>query len=129
MGNPRVTEVAKTAAATRRRNRDTLVKVDGRTREARLMRETRAELTAHVGGSPTIAQRALIEQATNLRLRIAVLDKRFADSREYSEADTRTYTTLSNALGRVLSRLGLDAAPAPVKTLAQHLAEKAATRQ
>jgi hypothetical protein len=40
-----------------------LSKPDGRTKDARLVKSLRAELTAAVGGSPTIAQRILIDQA------------------------------------------------------------------
>jgi len=35
----------------------TLAKIDGRRREAALMRRVRAELTAHVGGTPSFPQR------------------------------------------------------------------------
>jgi hypothetical protein len=34
-----------------------LAKLDGRTKEAALMRRVRAELTAHVGGTPSFPQR------------------------------------------------------------------------
>jgi hypothetical protein len=74
----------RTHAATTQRIRPThrsvdLAKRDGRTREARLMRETRAELAAHVGGRPTAVQSALIERAAQLSLRIAAMDRRFAE--------------------------------------------------
>ena len=36
--------------------------VDGRSREGRLMRHLEAELTKHVGGSPSIVQRLLIDR-------------------------------------------------------------------
>ena len=51
-----------------------LAKLDGRTREAALMRRVRAELTAHVGGHPTFPQKCLIERAAVLALRIAQID-------------------------------------------------------
>lgn len=37
---------------------DSLRKLDGRSKEARLLRKVRAELTAHIGGRPTITQKA-----------------------------------------------------------------------
>jgi hypothetical protein len=43
-----------------------LAKLDQRTKEARLMRETRAELVAHVGGKPSAVQAAMIERACQL---------------------------------------------------------------
>ena len=43
-----------------------LAKLDQRTKEARLMRETRAELAAHVGGKPSAVQAAMIERACQL---------------------------------------------------------------
>jgi hypothetical protein len=39
-----------------------LAKIDGRTKESRLMAAARAELTRHVGGSPSSVQKALIER-------------------------------------------------------------------
>ena len=48
----------------------TLAKLDGRTREARLMRDTRAALTRHVGGSPSATQRMLVERAATLSLHV-----------------------------------------------------------
>jgi hypothetical protein len=47
-----------------------LAKLDGRTREAALVRRVRAELTAHVGGNPTFPQRMLIDRAAVLALRM-----------------------------------------------------------
>ena len=41
----------------------TLAKLDGRTRESRLMQTARAELSAHVGGKPSAVQRRLIDRA------------------------------------------------------------------
>ena len=43
-----------------------LAKLDQRTKEARLMRETRAEVAAHVGGKPSAVQAAMIERACQL---------------------------------------------------------------
>jgi hypothetical protein len=49
-----------------------LVEVDKRSREYRLMRQVRKDLTAHIGGSPNAAQRMLIERAVILSLRVAM---------------------------------------------------------
>jgi hypothetical protein len=51
-----------------------LAKLDQRTKDARLIRETRA---VHVGGNPSVTQRALIEQLVQIKLRLAVMDRNF----------------------------------------------------
>jgi hypothetical protein len=99
-----------------------LAKVDGRTREARLMRETRAELTAHVGGKPSATQRALIEQLVQLRLRIATMDRRFAETGETTAHDSRTYLAWANSYSRLLRQLGLKGAAERPPTLAEVIA-------
>lgn len=103
-----------------------LAKLDGRTREARLLRETRAELAQHVGGAPSATQRALIERCAQLSLRIALMDAKFAETSIQTEHDSRTYLAWSSTLSRTLRELGVHAAPARPRTLADHLAAKAA---
>lgn len=103
-----------------------LAKIDGRTKEARLLRETRAELAQHVGGNPSATQRALIERAAQLSLRIALIDQRFAETSTQTEHDSRTYLAWSNSLSRTMRELGVHAAPARPKTLEQIFAAKAA---
>jgi hypothetical protein len=90
-----------------------LSKLDGRTREARLMRGTRSALTAHVGGKPSIVEQTLIERACQLQIRIAMMDRDFASGCAQTEHDSRTYLAWSNSLTRTLRELGVNAAPAP----------------
>jgi hypothetical protein len=90
---------------------DALTKLDGRTREARLMRETRAELTAHVGGAPSTVQSCLIEQLVQLRLRIATMDRKFAATGEMTAHDSRTYLAWANSYSRLLARIGIKGPP------------------
>jgi hypothetical protein len=90
-----------------------LSKLDGRTREARLMRGTRSTVVAHVGGKPSIVQQTLIERACQLQIRIAMMDRDFADGRVQTEHDSRTYLAWSNSLTRTLRELGLNEAPTP----------------
>jgi hypothetical protein len=54
-----------------------LSKPDGRTKEARLVASLRNELIAHVGGSPSVAERMMIDQACELQLRIAKMNREF----------------------------------------------------
>lgn len=82
--------------------------VDGRRREARLMREVVAELTQHVGGSPSPVQKMLIKRAAQLHLRLALMDEAAG---VLSERDGRQYLAWNNALVRTIARLGMGAAP------------------
>lgn len=103
----------------------TLAKLDGRTREARLMRQVRQELTQHCGGNPSATQRALIERAVNLTVRIAAMDQRFAETGTQTEHDARTYLAWSNTLTRTMRHLGLKGAAAAAPSLANYLATRA----
>jgi hypothetical protein len=105
-----------------------LAKVDGRTREARLMQRVRAELVSHVGNRPSATEMALIDRAAWLSLHVAQLDARAAEGRAFTEHDARTYLAWSNSLARTLRQLGLKGskASAPARSLAEHLAEKRA---
>jgi hypothetical protein len=99
-----------------RRGRDP--KPDGRTREARLLRETRARLVAHVGGNPSATQASQIDRAAWLTLRLAQFDT----MRARGEAvDDTLYLAWSNSLSRVMQRLG-PAAPPPAPSLSEYLA-------
>jgi hypothetical protein len=104
-----------------------LAKLDGRTREARLMQQVRKELTEHVGGSPSATQRALIERAVNISVRLAVMDQRFAETKTQTEHDSRTYLAWSNSLTRTMRALGLKGASNRTPTLADYLAQKPET--
>ena len=85
-----------------------LAHVDGRTKEGRLMRRLRDDLVAHVGGNPSPTQRALIDRAVALSLRLALMDRHtFAAGPVMSEKDGREYLAWSNALERTMRRLGL----------------------
>jgi hypothetical protein len=101
---------------------------DGRSADAVLLRRTRAAMTAHVGGKPTATQKALIDRAAMLTLHLARMDTKAMEAGEMSDHASRQYLAWSNTLTRTLRTLGLEAVPPPVKTLAQHLAEKAAAR-
>jgi hypothetical protein len=106
----------------------TLAKLDGRTREARLLHVARAELVAHVGGTPSATQRALIEQIIQLRLRLATMDRKFAETGAQTDHDSRTYLAWANSHARLLRQLGLKGTtPTQTETLAQRLARTMAT--
>jgi hypothetical protein len=88
--------------------RHNLAKVDGRTKEANLMRSVRDELTLHVGGKPSAVQRALIERAVWLSLRLAQLDRKIASGRDFTQIDSNTHLAWNNSLTRTLARLGIE---------------------
>jgi hypothetical protein len=100
----------------------TLAKLDGRTREAALMRQVRADLTAHVGGSPSAIQRALIERAVVLSLRVAQIDAAIVAGKALTLHDANFALAWNNALRRTLVALGLQPAAAPAPTLEDTLA-------
>jgi hypothetical protein len=100
----------------------TLAKRDGRTREARLMRDTRAALTTHVGSNPSITQRMIIDRAVQLTIRIATMDRKFSETEVQTEHDSRTYLAWVGSLTRLLRDLGLDAPPPPKQTHAEWIA-------
>ena len=102
----------------------TLSKLDGRTREARLMRGTRAALIAHVGGKPSVVQQTLIERTCQLQIRIAMMDRDFAGGGAQTEHDSRTYLAWSNSLTRTLRELGLKGAADKPPTLNDYLSAR-----
>jgi hypothetical protein len=71
-------------------------------------------------------QRALIEQIEQIKLRLALMDRKFVQTGEQTECDSRTYLAWANTYGRLLERLGIQA-PSPKlrqapAELANHLA-------
>jgi len=87
----------------------TLARLDGRTREARLLRQIRAELTAHCGGSPSATQRIAIDRAAALTLHVARMDAKAAEQGGMSDHARREYLAADSSLRRMLQLLGADA--------------------
>jgi hypothetical protein len=83
--------------------RGPLTKIDGRSKIAATINGIRADLTARVGGKPTPAQRAAIEAACLLSLRVSQFDiKDFGAMTADGIAD---YVAINDALVAALSRL------------------------
>jgi hypothetical protein len=82
-----------------------LVKVDGRTKEAALIRDVRDELTRYVGGKPNVVERALIERCCWLSLRIALLDRKLASGHDFTQIDSNVYLAWVGSLRRTISCL------------------------
>lgn len=85
---------------------DTMTKLDGRTKEARLLKTLRSELVQHVSGSPSITQRLLIDQAC--RLRVGLASMRSTDD---------LFLEWSNSLAQLIQQIekAAQAKPAPAE--------------
>lgn len=90
-----------------------LARPDGRTKEARLLRQMRAALVAHLGGEAHLSapQRVLIERCAMLQLRVAAFDAKIVDG-TFSEYDSKVFLAFSNSLTRTLAALGVQPAAA-----------------
>jgi hypothetical protein len=93
--------------------------IDGRSREAQLMKRVRAELVAHVGGNPGAVQRQLIERACRLTLQLEFMDERIMHGEALGPAQHNHYLAWSNALTRTLARLGVKPAAAAKPSIAE----------
>jgi hypothetical protein len=107
-----------------------LARLDWRTREAKLLTAVRAELTAHVGGSPSAVQRALIERAARLTVYIEAMDRQALESGGMSERNSKSYLAWIGQLRLTLREIGVRASPAKgdAATLADYLTTKAAAQ-
>jgi hypothetical protein len=101
-----------------------LALLDGRRAEAKLMREVSDELTAHIGGKPTITQRMMIERAATISLRIRLLDRLTLSDAGLSEKNAREAVCWENALRRTLIALGIKGASERTPSLQDYLAAK-----
>lgn len=102
-----------------------LTMIDGRCRAARVMRDFAKELEAHLGGTPTPAQQALIREASLKNARLAMLADQILDSTSIDfDCATRTYLAWSNSLRRDLEVLGLKAPEKQAPKLAEFLSVK-----
>jgi hypothetical protein len=103
---------------------------DGRSAEAVLLRRTRAALIAHVGGSPSVTQAALIDRAAVLTMHLARFDARAMEKGGLTPHARREYLAYCGAHRRTMLALGLEASAAPqapAADLATYLATHAAT--
>jgi hypothetical protein len=107
----------------------TLAKIDGRTREGKLLAAIRADLAAHVGGAPSATQRVLISRAASLSLQLAMMERNAAEKGgTMSERDGRQYLAWNNSLTRLMRQIGIKATTPAAPVLSDHLAGIAARR-
>jgi hypothetical protein len=93
--------------------------IDGRSKEGKFLRRCEAELVAHVGGSPSFAQKLLIRRAARAMLRLELLDAKMSTG-NWTDHDARTFGGLNNALRLALRELGVrETKPKPIPTIAE----------
>jgi hypothetical protein len=109
-------EIASNSIASRGR-------LHGNSAERRAAAKLRADLIAHCAGRPSATQRAMIEQAAELKLRLAVMDQDFIRTGRRSAHASRDYLAWSNSMVRLLRQLGLKGAAERGPTLAELLAQ------
>lgn len=96
-----------------------LAMVDGRRSEAKVMADHRAELVQHCGGAPSATQRALIERAVALHLRLRLMDIEMTSGRGMSEKNGREYLAWNNAYTRTVKQLGMKGVSQRTPTVAE----------
>jgi hypothetical protein len=83
-----------------------LENLDGRTKEARMLKSFRREFTAALGRKPNAVEKAMIENLAWLQLRLLTLDRRITTG-EFSRFDADVYNAHANSIARIAEKLGL----------------------
>lgn len=91
--------------------------MDGRTWEARLLARVRRDLTEHVGGSPTVTQRVMIDRAAWVALHLAQIDRRTIEA--LAVPDAGSHAALAASLSSLLGQLDRGDAVQPARGPAQ----------
>jgi len=101
-----------------------LAGVDGRTTQARRFKEIFTNIAQDMGGDPTEAQKAIAARAATLAVWCEQAEVEFASG---GELDVATYSTVSNAMRRLLTDLGLERRSRDVTpSLSDYIAAKGA---
>jgi hypothetical protein len=85
--------------------------IDGRSREGRYLAAVRAQLVAHLGGSPSAPQRMIVDRLAVVALRLALFDEKIIAG-SLTDNDARTYGALHNSFRLLIREIGLKAADA-----------------
>ncbi|MDA8253190.1 MAG: hypothetical protein M0Z28_29025 [Rhodospirillales bacterium] len=86
----------------------------------------RANLTAHVGGSPSATQRVLIERAARLAAHLDKMDAEAFEAGGMSEHARKQYLAFDGAMRRAMLALGMDGKPEPKASLRDYINGKPA---
>jgi hypothetical protein len=97
-------------------------RLHGNSAPRRAAKTLRDALVAHCGGRPSATQEAMIDQAAELKLRLAVMDADYLRTSHRSAHASRDYLAWSNSLVRLLRQLGLQGAAERPPSLAEILA-------
>jgi hypothetical protein len=90
-------------------DRGALGAINGNTKEGKFLRAYEQSLVDHVGGQPSITQRALISRTARLALHLELLDERaIIQGKGLNPTDCHFYAVWSNSLARHLSKLGFE---------------------
>lgn len=98
-----------------------LAGVDMRTTGGRRYRELCYDLAAHVGGTPTPTQEAIIRRAAGLAV---WCEQQEAAQASGADLDIQAFTTAANSLRRLLADLGFAPRAKDVTDLSQYLAAR-----
>jgi hypothetical protein len=102
------------------------VRLHGNSAPRRAAAKLRTDLIAHCGNRPSATQLAIIEQAAELKVRLAVMDQEFIRTGRRSAHASRDYLAWSNSLVRLLRQLGTHGEAEKAPSLADYLATRAA---
>lgn len=103
-------------------------RLHGNSAPRRAAARLRADLERHCG-RPTATQAAIIAQAAEIKLRLAVMDQEFIRTGARSAHASRDYLAWANSLTRLMRALNLKSEPKPAQTLTEYLNEKAAAEE
>ena len=96
----------------RRLHRGPIADIDGRSETGRYARHLSADLTAHVGGNPSVLEKLLIDRIVRTSIILSLLDKKFSDG-GWTDIDARTYSALVTKQKTIAAQLGMRAAAPP----------------
>src|SRR5260370_1063767 len=88
----------------------TLLKLDGRTREAALMRRIRDDMVEHLGGEAHVSavQRLVVDRLAITTLRLSLYDRKLIEG-SLTDHDGRIYGALHNSFRLLVKELGMKA--------------------
>jgi hypothetical protein len=95
--------------------------IDGRSTLGRFCRDLEAQLIAHVGGSPTVTQKLLIQRIIRGTVQLEAFDEKL-QSGDFTDQDARNYHGLINRHRLLIREIGIEPAAAKPPTLADYFA-------
>ena len=106
--------------------------IDGRSATGRFIRDLERQLLDHVGGSPTVTQRLLIDRLIRCTIQLDQLDEKLLAG-GWTDLDTRTHGGLINRQRLLAREIGIEAqqpaasaaAPTATDTMGEQTAQRA----